>query len=156
MVTTDTNHTFLRVDRETELPPWAERPALERFFHETMAPWNDTAVDVSRALDYLFSEDPGRGGFLMLLGIDDQLVGAVAMLETGMGGYVPAHILLFVSVDPSRRGQGLGGVLVQRALDECPGDVKLHVEYENPAKRLYERLGFETKYAEMRWKKPQG
>ena len=31
------------------------------------------------------------------------------------------------------------------------GDTKLHVEYDNPAKRLYERLGFENKYAEMRW-----
>ncbi|MDK2978441.1 MAG: hypothetical protein PWP52_1155, partial [Bacteroidales bacterium] len=32
-------------------------------------------------------------------------------------------------------------------------DVKLHVEYDNPAKRLYERLGMTTKYAEMRLKK---
>jgi hypothetical protein len=27
------------------------------------------------------------------------------------------------------------------------------VEYDNPAKRLYERMGFSTKYAEMRWQR---
>jgi hypothetical protein len=29
------------------------------------------------------------------------------------------------------------------------------VEYDNPAKRLYERVGMKTKYAEMRYEKKQ-
>lgn len=144
---------LLHVRREDELPDWADRATLERFFHETMAPWNDSPEDVHRALDYLFSSDPGRGGFLVIAGQNGELAGALAMLETGMGGYVPEHILLFVSVDPARRGQGLGGKLIETALEHCPGDVKLHVEYDNPAKRLYERMGFTTKYAEMRLKR---
>ncbi|MEZ6021577.1 MAG: GNAT family N-acetyltransferase [Planctomycetota bacterium] len=120
-----------------------------------MVPWGDSLPDVHGALDYLFSERGGRGGFLVLAGHPDQagalrLVGALAMLATGMGGYVPAHLLVYVSVLPDMRGHGLGGRLVQQAVDQCPGDIKLHVEYDNPAKRLYERLGFKTKYAEMR------
>ena len=47
--------------------------------------------------------------------------------------------------------RGIGGRLIEHCLGLCNGDVKLHVEYDNPAKRLYERLGFESKYAEMRW-----
>lgn len=150
----DTSSEILIVENEADLPDWAPRDELVRFFHETMEPWNDTPKDVQAALDYLFSDAEGKGGFLTLLRYDGKLGGAVAMLATGMDGYVPAHILLFVSVDPSTRGQGLGSKLIQRALDHCPGDVKLHVEYENPAKRLYERLGFTTKYAEMRYSKP--
>lgn len=145
---------LLRIDRPEDLPDWAPRDLLARFFHETMAPWNDTLEDVQRALDYLFSDAEGKGGFLVLASQDDELVGALAMLNTGMGGYVPAHILLFVSVDPGRRGQGLGRRIIEYALAECDGPVKLHVEYDNPAKRLYERVGFSSKYAEMRYTPP--
>ena len=163
---------WLTVTREEDLPSWAPRDELARFFAETMGEWSDSLEDVQRAFDYLFSNEGGRGGFFELLGIERgdvdessheetesggaiKLGGAVCMLETGMGGYVPAHILLFVSVDPSLRGRGLGGEIVQRAVDKCPGAVKLHVEYDNPAKRLYERLGFTSKYAEMRYEKPE-
>jgi len=141
---------LLVVRDEGSLPAWATRERLAHFFHETMQPWNDTLPDVHKALDYCFSGEAGKGGFLTLLQCADDLAGAVLMLDTGMEGYVPAHILLMVSVDPARRGQGLGQRLIQRALEQCPGDVKLHVEYDNPARHLYERLGFTSKYAEMR------
>ena len=42
--------------------------------------------------------------------------------------------------------------IVEESFKHCDGDVKLHVEYDNPAKRLYERIGFTNKYAEMRYK----
>ncbi len=41
--------------------------------------------------------------------------------------------------------------LIKRSFEIADGDVKLHVEYDNPAKRLYERLGMTSKYAEMRF-----
>jgi len=54
-------------------------------------------------------------------------------------------------VDPKSRGCGIGRKLIRQALSRCAGDIKLHVEYDNPAIRLYERLGFSSKYAEMRY-----
>jgi ribosomal protein S18 acetylase RimI-like enzyme len=116
-----------------------------------MRPYHDSLEDVQAALDYGLVPGRGSGGFVMLAHEDDQLLGALLMLKTGMSGYVPEHILLFVTVDPSTRGRGVGSRLIMRSIDECDGDVKLHVEYDNPAKRLYERLGFTTKYAEMRY-----
>lgn len=148
---------ILIVRDPADLPEWASRETLAKFFHETMEPWNDSLEDVNKALDYCFSESEGKGGFLTLTERDGKLAGAVLMLSTGMEGYVPEDILLMVSVDPDQRGQGIGGKIIERALQECKGDVKLHVEYENPAKRLYERVGFTSKYAEMRWSpKKQG
>ena len=142
---------LVRVDRESDLPEWAPREQLARFFNETMVPYHDTMEDVQRALDYLFSEEKGEGGYLVLAEVEEKMVGALAMLRTGMQGYVPGHILLFVSVDPEMRGKGLGQQIIDFALKEAKGPVKLHVEYDNPAKRLYERMGFTSKYAEMRY-----
>lgn len=142
---------MLRVDHEADLPDWAPRAALAQFFHETMEPYNDSLEDVQKALDYLFSDEKGEGGYLILAQHEGKLAGALAMLNTGMDGYVPSWILLFVTVDPSMRGKGLGGKIIDFALNEADGPVKLHVEYDNPAKRLYERIGFTSKYAEMRY-----
>ncbi len=134
------------------LPDWASLSILCRFLHETMRPYEDTEADVRRGiLDALEPSSPLRN-FVLIAG-DGELAGALVMLGTRMQGYIPPNLLLFVAVDPSLRGQGIGGALVRRAQSLCHGPIKLHVEYENPAKRLYERLGFTTKYAEMRWGK---
>jgi len=142
------------VRTEEQLPAWATRDTLVQFFHDSMQPWSDAPADIDRAFDYCFSQSEGKGGFLALLDNQGQLGGALMMLRTGMDGYVPGHLLLMVSVAPDLRGQGVGKRIIERALQECPGDIKLHVDYENPARRLYERLGFESKYAEMRLKRP--
>lgn len=45
----------------------------------------------------------------------------------------------------AERGHGVGGGLMQDVLDEAARDglnVRIHVEKSNPARRLYERLGF--------------
>ena len=42
---------------------------------------------------------------------------------------------------------------MKAVLDEIKGDVALHVEANNPAKHLYESLGFTNPYLEMRLKR---
>jgi len=150
MPAAETELTYFKVESEEGLPEWANRDHVARFFHETMKPWHDSIADIQRGLDYAFSRAKGEGGFLLLARRASHLAGALLMLRTGMQGYVPEYLLLVVSVDPSQRGKGLGTQIIQRAVAECQGSVKLHVEYDNPAKRLYERLGFTNKYAEMR------
>lgn len=149
----DSEVEVIRVDHPSELPDWASWHKLAEMLHHKMAPYNDELADVYRGLEYALSDEPGKGGFVILAGIGGQLAGAVVMLETGMSGYIPENLLLFVVVDPSLRGRGVGRRIIQRALEECQGDVKLHVEPDNPAKRLYDRIGFDSKYVEMRYKK---
>jgi ribosomal protein S18 acetylase RimI-like enzyme len=53
--------------------------------------------------------------------------------------------LMDIALLPQHRGQGIGGHLVRGLLDEAAAagvPVSLHVEAHNPARRLYERLGF--------------
>ncbi|MBD3165116.1 GNAT family N-acetyltransferase [bacterium] len=150
---TEDGITFHRVDQPDQFPDWAPREEVVLFLHHKMKPYHDSIPDIERALDYALSDKECEGGFIMLTKVEGELVGVLTMLKTGMGGYIPENILLFVSVDPSMRGRGIGGKLCMHCINQADGDVKLHVEYDNPAKRLYERLGFTTKYAEMRYVK---
>jgi GNAT superfamily N-acetyltransferase len=50
-----------------------------------------------------------------------------------------------IALLPEYRGQGIGGTLLRELLDEANRSrsrVTIHVEQFNPARRLYERLGF--------------
>lgn len=129
---------------------WLAFDALVAFLHENMKPYEDTPRDIARALEYALSTAEGKGGFILVAARDEEIVGAIVILHTGMAGYIPENILVFVGVKPTERGQGIGRFLIDEALARCEGEMKLHVEYDNPAKRLYERIGFTSKYAEMR------
>ncbi len=53
--------------------------------------------------------------------------------------------IMDIALLPEHRGRGIGTRLVQDVLDEARASVRsvsLHVEETNPAKRLYERMGF--------------
>lgn len=134
-----------------DFPDWLDIDELATFLHAEMQPYHDSPKDIRRGLSGALSGAPAHGGFILLASRTRQLVGALVMLATGMSGYAPGHMLLFVAVRRNSRGGGVGRRLIERALSLTAGNVKLHVEYENPARRLYERLGFVSKYAEMRY-----
>ncbi len=129
------------------------KAALIDFLHTHLDRFRDTKSAITKAIDYAFSADPGRGGYIITAKKDGKLVGAVVMNNTGMQEFIPEYYLIYIAVDASERGQGIGAKLLQKAFDTADGDIALHVEYDNPAKRLYERMGFSTKYAEMRWQR---
>lgn len=68
--------------------------------------------------------------------------------------------IMEISLLDEERGKGLGGAIIRTVLDAAKRDglhVTLHVEPFNPAKRLYERLGFtggeqSGVYQHMNWK----
>lgn len=106
-----------------------------------------------KCLDYALDQAVDKGGFAVLARENQNIVGAVVMNKTGMSGYIPENILVYIAVNASQRGKGVGKKLMQTAVELANGDIALHVEPDNPAKKLYEKLGFTNKYLEMRLKK---
>jgi ribosomal protein S18 acetylase RimI-like enzyme len=133
-----------------QFPPGITPDDVIDFLLRALGQFGDDRDHIARGLTDALGETPPGPGFILLALDDERIVGALVMLRTGMTGYVPENLLLYVAVDPEARGRGLGGRICREAIASVEGDTKLHVEYDNPAKRLYERLGFENKYAEMR------
>ncbi|MDK2852695.1 MAG: hypothetical protein PWQ38_960 [Proteiniphilum sp.] len=123
------------------------------FLHDQLEQYGDPKNQIERAIDYSLKEFTSFGGFVMLLKQEEELLAAVVINRTGMDGYIPENILVYIAVDRNKRGEGLGRKLMTQAIAHADGDIALHVEANNPAKRLYEKLGFTNPYLEMRLKK---
>jgi ribosomal-protein-alanine N-acetyltransferase len=140
-----------QIESEDEFPNGLTKEAFVDFMHLHLGRFGDTKSAIAKSIDYAFSCADGKGGFLLAAYDRGILVGGLIMNHTGMSEYVPENLLVYVAVSDEHRNRGYGARIVERAFDICEGNVALHVEYENPAKRLYERLGMRSKYAEMRY-----
>ena len=140
-----------RIDSEKDFAPMTADQFVD-FMFTHLGRFGDPKEDIRKCLRYAFSDEKSEGGFALAAFHEGELVGGLIMNRTGMANYIPDWVLVYVAVDASYRGQGFGRQIIEEAFTHCDGDVKLHVEYDNPAKRLYERIGFTNKYAEMRYK----
>ena len=129
---------IIKIESEAELEKEMPREKFIDFLYTHLDKFGDTKSAISKCIDYAFAKDGKPGGFLLTAYYDGELCGELVLNKTGMSEYIPDNILVYIA---------------ERCINEAEGDVKLHVEYDNPAKRLYERIGFTTKYAEMRYKK---
>jgi GNAT superfamily N-acetyltransferase len=129
------------------------REMIAAFLFDHLDEYGDTMADIHACLDYTFSTEAGKGGLAVLAWHNNTLQGAVLLNATGMQGYVPELLLVYIAVHREARGQGLGQQLMEQVLTNTTGSIALHVEATNPARRLYERMGFTNPYLEMRYKR---
>lgn len=128
----------------------SDRESICEFLYTHLDQFGDPKKDIMKAIDYSLQNYESPGGYVLSGHINGEIVGAVVVNATGMQGYIPENILVYIAIHNSRRGQGLGKLLMQKAIESAAGNIALHVEPDNPAKFLYEKLGFENKYLEMR------
>ena len=154
MTTPQASETKLHLIKTYEdFPTWLNADDLASFLYDSLKPFEDPLAQVKQGVSDALSPDSPISNFVIIAHRDEQVVGAVVMLKTSMKGYIPENLLLYIAVNPSCRGMGLGKRMLERTIQECESGIKLHVEYDNPAKRLYERVGFVNKYADMRYSK---
>lgn len=121
---------------------------IAAFLYTHLEEYGDHIEDILKCIDYVMNPDKGGN---IVVGLDEnKIVGVVILNNTGMKGFIPENILVYIAVDNSQRGKGYGKKLMQKAISLVEGNIALHVEPNNPAKKLYEKLGFTNKYLEMR------
>lgn len=132
------------------LPEEKDFNDINEFLFTHLDQYGDKKEDIAKAMNYSLGKGGKPGGFLLCAKDGDNTIGAVVVNETGMNGYIPDNILVYIAAHKDYRGKGVGKQLMQKAIDTANGDIALHVEPDNPAKFLYEKVGFTNKYLEMR------
>ncbi len=127
-----------------------EKDSIVNFLHTHLEKFRDSKEDIRKAIDYSLKEYTSFGGFVITSSHEGELTGAVVVNQTGMEGYIPENILVYIATHSKYRGKGIGKRLMQEAINLSVGNIALHVEPDNPAKYLYEKIGFTNKYLEMR------
>lgn len=142
---------FIIINHQTGENKDYNNETIAAFLFKHLEQYGDAIEDIKKCIDFVMN--PAKGGNI-IVGLDEgEMVGATVLNNTGMEGYIPENILVYIAVDNSRRGKGYGKSIMQKAIETTPGNIALHVEPDNPAKFLYEKLGFTNKYLEMRLNK---
>ena len=134
-------------------PDQNEKEIILDFLFKNLEQYGDPKQDIEKCMNYALNETPSFGGFIVTASIENNIAGAVIVNQTGMKDYIPENILVYIATDANQRGKGIGKALMQHAIDNAQGNIALHVEPDNPAIKLYEKLGFTNKYLEMRLNK---
>ena len=142
-----------KVYSPTSKPNLKEKENIINFLFENLQEYGDAKPDIERCINYALKEITSFGGFILVSYLKNEISGVVVVNQTGMKGYIPENILVFIATHKNLRGIGIGKFLMQKTIDLAEGSIALHVEPENPARFLYEKVGFSNKYLEMRLKK---
>lgn len=134
-------------------PDQNEKETILNFLFKNLEQYGDPKQDIEKCMNYALNETPSFGGFIVTASVENNIAGAVIVNQTGMKDYIPENILVYIATDTNQRGKGIGKALMQHAIDNAKGNIALHVEPDNPAIKLYEKLGFTNKYLEMRLNK---
>lgn len=145
-----------KIYNKVSKPTEKEKKDVVTFLFKHLQEYGDEEEDISKCFDFAIKDSKeGLGGFVLTLLVNTEIKGVTIVNKTGMEGYIPENILVYIAVHESARGKGFGKKLMNKAIELADGNIALHVEPNNPAKFLYEKLGFENKYLEMRLKKQQ-
>lgn len=146
---------------EFEAIPLNEEHKMEiaHFYHRTSTPLyhkpsggnlEEALYDIERYFDYHSKKSPYKSRYKLFLEastlVYDKQTKQLAALCLMAGSDAEGHIFN-IFVDPSYRRRGLATNMIKRALTVYADEyshVDLETEKENPAKLLYEKLGFVT------------
>jgi ribosomal-protein-alanine N-acetyltransferase len=146
-------HSF-KIYNSTIKPDANEKQEIVDFLFNHLDQYGDPKEHILSCLEFATMEKlKSFGGFALAVKENNEILGVTIINQTGMSGYIPDNILVYIAVHEKTRGKGIGKALMEKAISIAEGDIALHVEPDNPAKKLYEKLGFTNKYLEMRLKK---
>lgn len=135
------------------MPSHGTQNILVDFLYEHLGGYGDPKEDIRKALNYALGIESKLGGLIISGEIEGEIIGVIILNKTGMTGYIPENQLVYLAIHVNFRRNGYAEELISNVIRNTDGSIALHVEPSNPAKKLYEKMGFVNKYLEMRLRK---
>lgn len=136
-------------DAFTGMSPW-EKGELVNFLDD----YGENAggpASIREAMEYALKNKPSFGGFILVTRRLRKIVAAIIANRTGMDGYNPTNIFVYAGFHPDVRGdEQLIKHIMHEAIEYADGEIAMHVKPGHPALELYETLGFQAQYLELR------
>lgn len=129
-------------------PEWKQK--LAHFFYEHLEEFRDPLDQIIECLEH--AQNNQGHIYCMEDQESSEIMASVVVLETNMKSFVPPYLLVYIAINKNFRGRGLGQKILSFVQNDLDAPIALHVEHENPARKLFEKMGFTSKYAEMRWR----
>lgn len=126
---------------------------LITFIHKHQVGSGDDIHTVFKSVDYALSPYKYQGGFVLMAEKNMQLLGAIVVNRTNMEGYVPGNLLTHLAINPLNTIRDVDKKLIKKAVELCISDLAFHVSIDSPLVHLFEEVGFQKNYFEMRLKK---
>ncbi|MBN2695248.1 GNAT family N-acetyltransferase, partial [bacterium] len=118
---------FTKYDSSSSITETEKKEIIE-FLHAHLEQYRDSERDIEKAIDYALKISDSFGGFIIKLVENSEIIGATVVNKTGMDGYIPENILVYIAIHNSFRGKGVGKKLMEEAIAISDGDIALHVE----------------------------
>src|SRR5690554_7455911 len=89
----------IKTYRQENKPNENEKETILNFLFENLEQYGDPKKDIEKCMNYALQETPSFGGFVLTASLDNKVVGAVIVNETGMKDYIPENILVYIATE---------------------------------------------------------
>jgi len=129
---------------------YSEMTEVGRFLEKNLDEYHAPYDNIIKAIQSAIKQRPSFGGFIITACKDHQTIGAIVINTTGMDGYAPQNIIVYLAVHKDHRRKGIGQELLKQAIETAKGDIAIHLAPDHKMLGLYEKLGFQQAAIELR------
>ncbi len=129
---------------------FSEMTEVGRFLEGHLDDYQDSYDNIIKAIQSAIKQRPSFGGFVITARKDHKTIGAIVINNTGMEGYAPQNIVVYLAVHKEFRGQGIGRQLMHQAIKTTKEELSIYVRPDQQVPDFYKDLGFAEATLELR------
>ncbi len=129
-----------------------QKDSIVKFLQQNLDGDEVSREAIVEAMDYAVKDRPSFGGFILTANESDKILGAMVVNSTGLE-VNPSNRVVYMAIADQYRGNGVASKLMKRAIELSKGKLALQVSNNPESIRMFEQLGFQTKYVELRLSK---